>query len=310
MFTNRAETVLRELLSNAGIEINGGNPQDIQVHNPRFYQRVLNENVLGLGESYMDGWWDCESIDQMVDLALRADLERRIKGNWKLWWPVLQSKLLNLQTSRRAYQVGEEHYDLGNDLYAAMLDKRLNYTCGYWRDAQDLDAAQEAKLDLVCRKIQLEPGMTVLELGCGFGAFAKFAAEKYGARVTGVTVSRQQVELGMKMSAGLPVELKLQDYRLVEGTYDRVISIGVWSTLVIRITTPTWMWSTAPSRMTASPLFTPLAAISATPRPTPGRPGTSSQTGCCRPSPSWAPSWKICSSWKTGTISVRTTITP
>lgn len=227
MSTNRAETVLIDLLSEAGIGINGSNPQDIQVHNLGFYQRVLNENVLGLGEAYMDGWWDCEAIDQMIDLALRADLERRVKGNWKMWWPVLQSKLINLQSSRRAYQVGEEHYDLGNDLYEAMLDKRMNYTCGYWRDAQDLDSAQEAKLDLVCRKIELEPGMTVLELGCGFGAFAKFAAEKYGAHVTGVTVSREQVELGMKMSAGLPVELKLQDYRLVEGTYDRVISIGV-----------------------------------------------------------------------------------
>ena len=227
MPADRSETVLRDLLSSAGIGIDGSNPQDIHVHNPKFYKRVLNENVLGLGESYMDGWWDCEAIDQMTDLALRADLEHRIKGNWKILLPVILSKLVNLQSSSRAFQVGEQHYDIGNDLYSAMLDERLNYTCGYWRDAQDLDAAQEAKLDLVCRKIKLEPGMTVLELGCGFGAFAKFAAEKYGAHVTGVTVSKEQVALGMERAAGLPVELKLQDYREVEGSYDRVISIGV-----------------------------------------------------------------------------------
>lgn len=108
-----------------------------------------------------------------------------------------------------------------------MLDKRLNYTSAYWRDASNLDQAQEAKLDLVCRKIGLQPGMTVLELGCGWGSFAKYAAEKHGVDVLGVTVSAEQVELGMELCRGLPVELRLQDYRDVEGEYDRVISIGV-----------------------------------------------------------------------------------
>jgi cyclopropane-fatty-acyl-phospholipid synthase len=175
----------------------------------------------------MDGWWDCEALDQFIDRALRADLEAKVKGNWRLALHVLRSRLLNLQSPGRAYDVGEQHYDLGNDLYTAMLDKRLNYTCGYWREATTLDEAQEAKLELVCKKIGLKPGMSVLELGCGWGSFAKYAAEKHGVRVLGVTVSKEQVALGMELCQGLPVELRLQDYREVEGTYDAVISIGV-----------------------------------------------------------------------------------
>jgi cyclopropane-fatty-acyl-phospholipid synthase len=108
-----------------------------------------------------------------------------------------------------------------------MLDKRMLYTCGYWAAVDNLDAAQEAKLDLVCRKINLEPGMTVLDLGCGFGSFAKYAAEKFGVQVKGVTVSKEQVQLGAELCQGLPVEIRLEDYREVTGKYDRVISIGI-----------------------------------------------------------------------------------
>ena len=224
---SQSETIIRGLLASADIEVNGSNPWDIQIHDDRFYRRVLSEIELGLGESYMDGWWDCQAIDQFVDRALRARLERKIQGNWKILFHMLRSRLFNLQTSSRAFKVGEHHYDLGNDLYRAMLDKRLNYTCAYWRDASNLDEAQEAKLDLICRKIGLKPGMTVLELGCGWGSFAKYAAEKYGTEVLGVTVSAEQVELGMEMCRGLPIELRLQDYREVGGEYDRVISIGI-----------------------------------------------------------------------------------
>jgi cyclopropane-fatty-acyl-phospholipid synthase len=225
--TSQSETIIRDLLSTAGIEINGPNPWDIQVNDSRFYGRVLREVELGLGESYMDGWWDCQAIDQLVDRVLRARLDKKIRGNWKILFHILRSRIFNLQSSARAFEIGEHHYDLGNDLYRAMLDKRLNYTSAYWRDASNLDQAQEAKLDLVCRKIGLEPGMSVLELGCGWGSFAKYAAEKFGAEVLGVTVSAEQVELGMELCRGLPVELRLQDYREVEGEYDRVISIGV-----------------------------------------------------------------------------------
>jgi cyclopropane-fatty-acyl-phospholipid synthase len=221
------EAIIRELLECAGIDINGTNPWDLQVHDSRFYERVIHEVALGFGEAYMDGWWDCEAIDEAVARILLANLPKRLKGNWRLALLALRSRFFNLQSRSRAFTVGEKHYDRGNDLYEAMLDKRLNYTCGYWKDADNLDDAQEAKLELVCRKICLEPGMKVLELGCGWGSFAKYASEKYDVEVTGVTVSDQQVKLGRELCCNLPVTLKLQDYRDVEGTYDRVISIGI-----------------------------------------------------------------------------------
>jgi cyclopropane-fatty-acyl-phospholipid synthase len=227
MSVSKSEALTRRLLDLAEIEINGSQPWDIQVHDNRLYARLIQKTEVGLGEAYMDGWWDAEAVDQFITRILLADLRSKLKGDLSLAWKMLQGRLFNLQTKSRAFQVGQHHYDLGNDLYRAMLDKRMTYTCGYWADAGTLDEAQEAKLDLVCRKIGLEPGMTVLELGCGWGCFAKYAAETYGARVTGVTVSKEQVKLGMEMSKGLPVELKLQDYREVDGTYDRVISIGV-----------------------------------------------------------------------------------
>lgn len=227
MASKESIRILTELLEYAGIQINGTNPWDIKINDPRFYDRVLRQPHLALGEGYMDEWWECQAIDQFITRALKARLDLKVLGNWRIKWHILRSQLINLQSSARAFQVGEQHYDLGNDLYRAMLDKRLNYTCGYWRDVKDLDDAQEAKLDLVCRKLGLQPGMSVVEFGCGWGSFAKYAAEKYGVSVLGVTVSKEQVALGMEMCKGLPVELRLQDYREVQGKFDRVISIGV-----------------------------------------------------------------------------------
>lgn len=224
---NKSEKIVRDLLQTADIQTNGDRPWDIQVRDGRLYDRILRDASLGLGEAYMDGWWDCQAIDQFIDRVLRADLRTEVENNLRLVLQVARAKLTNRQSRQRAYEVGEQHYDLGNDLYSAMLDKRLNYTCAYWRDADNLDDAQEAKLELVCRKIGAHPGMRILELGCGWGSFAKYAAEKHGCEVLGVTVSKEQVALGMKLCQGLPVELRLQDYREVTGQYDAVISIGV-----------------------------------------------------------------------------------
>lgn len=223
----KAQTLLTNLLAEAGISVNGNMPHDIQIHDNRFYQRVLSETELGLGESYMDGWWDCEALDELICRILKAGIDKKVKGNWRTALYVLQTRLLNRQTKGRALQVGEQHYDLGNDLYQAMLDSRLNYTCAYWKNAKTLDEAQEAKLDLVCKKINLKPEMTVLELGCGWGSFAKYAAEKYGAKIVAVNISKEQVKLARELCKGLPVEIRQQDYREVEGKYDAVISIGI-----------------------------------------------------------------------------------
>lgn len=223
----KARNVITELLQSAGIEINGNHPWDVQVHDDRFYQRVLRDTDLGLGESYMDGWWDCEALDEMINRIFLARLDEKVKKSPRLVFHALKSKLFNRQTKSRSRIVGERHYDLGNDLYNAMLDSRMNYTCAYWKEAETLDKAQEDKLDLVCKKIDLKPGMKVLELGCGWGSFAKYAAEKYNAEVVAVNISKEQVKLARKLCKGLPVDIRLADYRDIGGEYDAVVSIGI-----------------------------------------------------------------------------------
>ena len=220
---NRVES----MLDGSGVTINGPNPWDIQVSNPGFYKRVLSHGSLGLGETYMDEWWECAQIDEFVNRLMRARARRRnIFLSHFLSWA--GASLFNLQKQSRAFQVGEEHYDTGNDLYQAMLDSRMVYTCAYWARADNLEDAQKDKLDLVCRKLDLKSGMKVLDIGCGWGSFAKFAAEEYGVQVVGITVSREQVALGMERCKGLPVELRLQDYRDVNEEFDAVISLGMF----------------------------------------------------------------------------------
>jgi cyclopropane-fatty-acyl-phospholipid synthase len=227
MRSDSAERVLRELLARAGVEVDGGRPCDIQVHDRRFYRRVLAGASLGLGESYMDGWWDCGALDQLVDRMLRARLDQSVPGDWQIRWHVLRSRLFNLQKPSRAVDVARRHYDLGNDFYRAMLGRTMQYTCAYWQGATDLDEAQEAKLDLVCRKVGLRAGMRVLELGCGWGGFARRAAERHGATVSAYNVSREQVQFAREWCAGLPVEIVHDDYRSARGTYDAVVSVGI-----------------------------------------------------------------------------------
>lgn len=190
--TSYMEPLVRKMLLHAGIEIGGNKPGDITVHNPRFYSRIVKNGTLGIGESYMDGDWDSNDLTETAAKAFKANLRRSLASfSLKDAMHVARAYLTNLQTKRRSYDVGTEHYDVGNELYKAMLDARMTYTCGYWRDgAKNLDEAQEAKLDLICRKIGLKKGDTVLDIGSGFGSFLIYAAEKYGAIGTGVTASR------------------------------------------------------------------------------------------------------------------------
>jgi cyclopropane-fatty-acyl-phospholipid synthase len=221
-----AERIVRRLLESAEIEVGGGRPYDIQVHDPEFYTRALRDGRLGVGESYLDGQWDAPAVDQFIDKLLRARLNERVQ-DWQAIVFVAAAKAFNLQNGVRAFRAVEHHYDIGNDLYQAMLGETLSYTCAFWQNATTLDEAQRAKLELVCDKLDLQPGMRVLELGCGWGTFAKFAAENYGVEVTGYTVSKEQVALGTELCRGLPVELRLQDYREARGSFDRVVSIGM-----------------------------------------------------------------------------------
>jgi cyclopropane-fatty-acyl-phospholipid synthase len=218
-----------ELLAFAGIGVNGSKPWDIQIHDERFFDRALGEGSIGVGESYMDGWWDVEALDEFFSRFRRADLASKVH-DLKTALLVLQTKLLNLQTMRRAKQVAQAHYDLGNQLYQAMLDRRMQYTCAYWKDAVTLDQAQENKLHLICRKLRLQPGMTLLELGGGFGGLAHFAAKEYGCRVVSYNISREQVAYGRDLCKGLPVRFEHKDYRDAAGEphcFDRVVSVGL-----------------------------------------------------------------------------------
>lgn len=223
-----AKSLIHKLFALPKITIDGHNPWDIQVHNEQFYRRVLSEGSLGLGESYVDKWWDCPHVDQFIARVLNAKLDAHVKANTKLFFHTLITKLLNLQTKKRALIVGKAHYDLGNDLFTCMLDTRMNYTCGYWKNAATLEEAQKAKLALTCEKLMLKPGMRVLDIGCGFGAFAKYAAENHSVSVVGVTISQEQCDYAKKNCARLSVDIRFQDYRDVTEKFDRIVSLGMF----------------------------------------------------------------------------------
>lgn len=220
-------TYYHRLLADIGIAVNGPRAWDMQVHDERLWWRLACKGTLGLGDAYVDGWWDVEQLDEFIARVVRARVDRRIPNLPKRIGAALAA-LNNLQDLAGARKVGERHYDLDHEMYRAMLGERMIYTCAYWPAASDLDTAQEHKLDLVCRKLGLAPGMRVLDIGCGWGGFARYAAERYGAAVTGVTISRNQADIATRTCAGLPVDIRLEDYRDVRGRFDRVVSLGMF----------------------------------------------------------------------------------
>ena len=220
--------IVSELLNRAGIAINGPAPSDIQVKNPLFFKRVLLQGSLGLGESYMDGWWQCERLDIFFQKALRAGLENQLPRHLKDRLRIAAARLFNLQTKKRAWIVGKEHYDLGNDLFSRMLDPFMQYSCGYWKEAKNLEEAQQDKLKMICEKLQLKPGMRVLDIGCGWGGLAQYMALHYGVSVTGVTISAEQQKLAQARCEGLDVTILLQDYRELHDGFDRIVSVGMF----------------------------------------------------------------------------------
>jgi cyclopropane-fatty-acyl-phospholipid synthase len=222
----KEKELVTDLAARAGVIVNGAEPWDIQVHNEDFYGRVIQQLYLGLGESYMDGWWDCARLDEFFFKTIRADLEDELK-NWKLAARFLKARFFNYQKKSKAVEVAQKHYDIGNDLYERMLGRTMAYTCAYWKDAKTLDEAQDAKFELVCRKIGLQPGMRVLDLGCGFGSFLKYAATHYKITGVGVNISKEQVKFARESCHGLPVDFQLIDYRDMKGKFDRVVSIGL-----------------------------------------------------------------------------------
>ncbi len=222
--------ILRDLTAEAGVSINGDAPWDIQVFDDDVYRLVLTKGSLGFGEAYMDGMWECDRLDQLFQRLLSSHAEEKI-DNWsrlRLLGEILRHSLFNLQSSQRAFQVGEQHYDIGNDVFEAMLDPSMSYSCGYWHNATGLADAQQKKLDMICRKLELQPGERLLEIGCGWGGLAHFAAQHYGVEVVGITVSKEQQKLARKRCAGLPVAIELMDYRDLAEKFDKVVSVGMF----------------------------------------------------------------------------------
>lgn len=235
LFFNSKDSKLlaKNILDKADIQINGNRPWDITVHNEDLYACVLNEGSVGLGESYMKGWWDCDALDQFFFKILNADLDKQISQNWSMLFDLVCAKIFNFQSKDRAFEVGEKHYDIGNNLYENMLDDRMIYSCGYWKNAKNIDEAQENKLDLICKKLNLKPGMKLLDIGCGWGGLACYAAEKYGVQVVGITISKEQLKYAQDNCRNLhdkllKVDFRLQDYRDLNEKFDRIVSVGMF----------------------------------------------------------------------------------
>lgn len=223
---NPAARRVSDLLATADIRAGGDRPWDIKIHDARLYSRLAMRGLSGLAEAYVDQWWDCDAIDQLFDRAIQAGLGSRIAFDLRAAASCLLQKVWNFQRPRRSRRNAEAHYDLGNDLFQVMLDRRMLYTCGYWKNARTLDDAQEAKVELACRKIGLREGQRILDIGCGWGGFAKYAAQRHGANVVAINVSREQVKFATESCRELPVQVRLQDYRDVNEPFDHIVSLG------------------------------------------------------------------------------------
>ena len=217
------------LFARADVRFGGTRPWDIAVHDDRLFRRILGGGSLAFGEAYMDGDWDCGALDQLFDRIISAKLSDQLGLTLPLAMLMLAARVTNRQSIARSALVAHTHYDLPLEIHQATYDKRLTASCAYWKGADTLERAQENKLDLICRKIGLMAGHTVFDIGCGWGSFIGFAAEKYGAHCTGVTVSKEQVAYVKQRYAGLPAGPLLMDYRAYRGPkVDRIVSVGMF----------------------------------------------------------------------------------
>jgi cyclopropane-fatty-acyl-phospholipid synthase len=226
--------ITQEILESADIEINGKNPWDIQVHDNGFYKKILTQGSLGLGESYMDGWWDCKKLDEFFYRIIKNNIKETAKKHLNLSTKLslgkiqIENIITNRQNLTKSRRVGIQHYDVGNKLYELMLDSKMQYSCGYWKNARTLEEAQIAKLDLISRKLELKPNMTVLDIGCGWGGLLKFAAEQYKIKGLGVTISKEQARYAKEKCKNLNIEIRDQDYRHINQRFDRIVSVGMF----------------------------------------------------------------------------------
>jgi cyclopropane-fatty-acyl-phospholipid synthase len=222
----RHDVPLRLRLWNGREAVLGPSPRvTFEIKSLSALRRLLRPSLASLGQAYVDGLIDIEgSIDDVIGVAARlsAHAGRRMRRAARM--------------IRHTRQVDAEaiayHYDVSNDFYRLWLDENMVYSCAYFRSPDDsLEQAQLAKIDHILTKLRLEPGQRLLDVGCGWGALVVRAAQRYGARCVGITLSRNQCELARERvaAAGLAdrVEIRLQDYRDVNETFDRIVSVGM-----------------------------------------------------------------------------------
>ncbi len=224
----RQRSVLEEMFATTGITINGNSPWDMHVRDERTFPRLLRDKSLGLGESYMEGWWDCRQLDEFICKILTSGLEKKIKDSFKFLMPVLSAMLFNMQSKIRSRVVAEWHYDLDNELFMSFLDPYNQYSCAYFDGTEYLNEAQLKKMDMICRKIGLSKDDSVLDIGCGWGGFAKYMAEHYYCKVTAINISEKQISYARKFCKDLPVQILHCDYRDVHGSFDKIVSVGMF----------------------------------------------------------------------------------
>ncbi|KPA74708.1 cyclopropane-fatty-acyl-phospholipid syntahse [Leptomonas pyrrhocoris] len=239
-------TLAQKIMDRCGITIGGDRPFDLVVHNPLFYRRVINKGSVGLGESFMDGWWDTRdfyALDDFFKRILEGGLEYYFPNNAKDMANVLKAKMFNPQTKSKSKKVGMQHYDIGNEFFSNMLGPSMQYSCAYWErhigDAAGnsvepvatLDEAQQVKLHMLGEKLKLKPGMEVLDVGCGWGALASYLSQTYNVRVTGITISEEQRRSAAARNKDDPrVTILKQDYRDTKFSrkFDRIVSVGMF----------------------------------------------------------------------------------
>lgn len=227
MLTHTCRAII-DLFGQACITVNGSNPWDIQVNTSGFCARLWRDRSLGLGESYMDGWWDCPHLDQLIERLLRSGVAEKARKNLRSLIRSLPGIVFNLQSLSRAMMIADRHYDLDNDLFHSFLDPYNQYSCGFFNDTHDLHQAQLNKLALVAGKLELKSGDQLLDIGCGWGGLARFAAERHGCQVTAVNISKEQLRYGREYCRGLPVTFEETDYRAIAGQFDKIVSVGMF----------------------------------------------------------------------------------
>lgn len=225
---SRSKEIVSELFSDAGIQINGNNPHDIQIHNEKLYDRVISLKNLGFGEAYMEGWWDCQRLDELVARLLSSRVVDKVRGSWKLAVPLLKATLFNLQSVGRSHIIADQHYNLDNNLFFSFLDPYNQYSCAYFNGTEDLAQAQLKKMDLIISKLRLTPSDQVLDIGFGWGGLAQYMAEKTGCHVTGVNIADEQIRYARKRVQNLPVDIVSCDFREIKGKFDKIVSVGMY----------------------------------------------------------------------------------